>query len=1257
MKWIDAGDIKYWFTAKRRHCEATLPELIRRLISATAPTITRLDFPSGDSVTTGGWDGHLETLEISPFFPAGVSGWELSAEQSPEKKADRDFDGRTLDSLGLSRSESTFVVVTPRPFPGRRAWEARKAKLKEWKAVRVIAASELEQWLDAAPAVALWLARQIGKAPDHVRDIEAVWEEWSLATDPALTPDLVTAGREPEVLRVHGWLQAPPSRIEVQGDTPDEALGFLYAAIDRLDEADRIRAVSRCVVVEDLHQLRACTAFQQPLIIAAPSHCRAAVGAAIKKGHHVFLLAEATTFDRNDDVLVLPRSDTTALVRALRSNGFSEGDAYRLVRDSGASIPVLRRILPSTVPPPEWTEPDRARLLLPALLAGAWHEQKKGDRDVLEAVSGRPYAEYAASLHPLLLSHDSPLRRVDDVWMLKSPLDAWFLIAHYLDVQDLTRFRQVATSVFGEVDPKYDLPPAERFAAAVYGKVSGFSSWLQQGLAKSLVLLGVFGERAGVGLDHEWAASTTRSVLREATSWQHWSSLSQVTPLLAESAPEPFVVEVEEVLSKRPDIFVELLSDDGTTFGECRHCGLLWALEALAWAPEYFQRAVSVLARLAAIDPGGNWSNRPATSLRDVFLPNPPQTYAPAEARLIAFDSIRDHDPKLAWQVVEGLIGGGMVSPGHQFRWRVSPGRRDPLESTTEQDYSAYVKGLSSRLGALISATPDNLTNAVRAFVSAPVVRDSVVATLASTVPSSLTQEQRSQLWARLRDALHWINSHGDEGDKKHRDALSNELARFAPLSALEANEWLLGSDWPDLPEGEPDDYQEREELIAKRRRESARSVLDRCSIREIVEFASRVTSTGVFGHAFGSVVDPLEDDAFLVEMLRQDVLNVRFVIGYSIARVEVKGRSWVTEQARRLKAQAGYSARAIAALYLAAPEGRSTWEEVASHGSDVDLAYWQLARGRSRENSDDVDIAIEKLIAAGRPDSALAVAATPKVTVRSESLIRVLRGLREFDPKGRDVDGTMFGFYLGELFNRLYESADIPLDELAALEWPFARLLADDLRRPTKQPLAIHRLLQRDPSFFATLVTFIYKPHDRMEATPEGGVTEEQKALRADNTRQVFRSWRLLPGTELDGSVDEAALFDWVSRVRKHAIETGHVTGADLQIAEILARSPVGSDGLWPHESVRSVVEQLQSRVVDEHFRIAVMNNRGVTTRGLGDGGRQERDLAEKYAQMSRAVAVRWPRMGAILKGISVSYERQARHEDASKDLRELDW
>ena len=120
MKWINAGDITNWANTRQKQCQDTLPELVRRLILAhTANAVDEFDFPSGDSVAISGWDGRLKTPVVSPFFPNGPSGWEISTEKSAPTKAEADYIKRTTNPLGMTLNETTFVFVTPRSFPRR----------------------------------------------------------------------------------------------------------------------------------------------------------------------------------------------------------------------------------------------------------------------------------------------------------------------------------------------------------------------------------------------------------------------------------------------------------------------------------------------------------------------------------------------------------------------------------------------------------------------------------------------------------------------------------------------------------------------------------------------------------------------------------------------------------------------------------------------------------------------------------------------------------------------------------------------------------------------------------------------------------------------------------------------------------------------------------------------------------------------------------------------------------------------------------
>lgn len=66
-------------------------------------------------------------------------------------------------------------------------------------------------------------------------------------------------------------------------------------------------------------------------------------------------------------------------------------------------------------------------------------------------------------------------------------------------------------------------------------------------------------------------------------------------------------------------------------------------------------------------------------------------------------------------------------------------------------------------------------------------------------------------------------------------------------------------------------------------------------------------------------------------------------------------------------------------------------------------------------------------------------------------------------------------------------------------------------------------------------------------------------------------------------------------------------------------------------------------------------LQNRGVTWRGLGDGGKQEYELAKQYERMNKVMGSRWPKMRAVLESMAKHYEQYAKHEDSSSEFRDL--
>jgi len=91
--------------------------------------------------------------------------------------------------------------------------------------------------------------------------------------------------------------------------------------------------------------------------------------------------------------------------------------------------------------------------------------------------------------------------------------------------------------------------------------------------------------------------------------------------------------------------------------------------------------------------------------------------------------------------------------------------------------------------------------------------------------------------------------------------------------------------------------------------------------------------------------------------------------------------------------------------------------------------------------------------------------------------------------------------------------------------------------------------------------------------------------------------------------------LRSWISEVRTLAKEADRAVITDQQIGQILAYAPSDSeDAAWPSKAIRDLIEELEAEQVERGIAISRFNQRGSFSKGLYDGGKQERALANQY-------------------------------------------
>src|SRR5262249_5748206 len=128
--------------------------------------------------------------------------------------------------------------------------------------------------------------------------------------------------------------------------------------------------------------------------------------------------------------------------------------------------------------------------------------------------------------------------------------------------------------------------------------------------------------------------------------------------------------------------------------------------------------------------------------------------------------------------------------------------------------------------------------------------------------------------------------------------------------------------------------------------------------------------------------------------------------------------------------------------------------------------------------------------------------------------------------------------------------------------------------------------------------------------------------------------------------------LAKWIATVRQSCTELGRADVADSCIGKVLSCAPIGKDSVWPCEPVRDVMEDIQSEPMMEGARVGVYNSRGAQWRG--EGGDQERELAEKYRKWGEALQVSHPFVAAkLLTALAKTYDQEANWHDTEAGIR----
>lgn len=1264
---IKANEIVTW-ADHNISARIRLSVLLRTLVHSTGAGLERVDFLGNDDAERPGWDGFTSALAGTAWVPAGGSGWEFGVTQDVKGKANGDFAKSVKSHKPAERKNITFIFATPRRWPGKDEWVKEMRSKNLWKDVRAYDASDLEQWLEQSPSAQAWFAGETLRPSHGARSLDKAWEDWSGVANPSLAPELFATATESAVPKLKAFLaKQTGAPFVISADSVEEALALLAQAFgdaELLADRDRVLIFDQTGTLPKLAQ-----GTQDFIAVVHMRDVERELGPLVHKLRSIVIYPRNAT--NEDPDITLEPVGYEVFQKGLEAMGLERDDIKRLEHESGHSLTVLRRRLAKVegVRTPGWaSDPHLAALLVPLVLVGAWNSSNVSDKEAVSLLTGGTlsYDEIERRLQNLLRVNDSPVWSVGIYRGVISKIDALFAIAYAITLADLERFLDVARIVLSEDDPSLDIPEKDRWWANAQGKRREFSGALRSGFGETLVLLAVHGKHlfgSRFGFDGALQADRlVRDVLLPLTT-RKLEANDRDLPVYAEASPHAFLKILEDDLREdSPEVFGLLRPvDHGLLGGRIVRTGLLWALEGLAWSKETFLRTVLVLGRLSEVELKDNWSNKPINSLGGIFRSWMPQTTAPHDERVRAVAKLMERYPLAGWSVVTGQFGtyGNDIGHySHKPKWRPDGyGAGQPFKMTgpayefqkamvemalSQPSYTAaMICDLIERLHVLGADYQKRVWDILTAWLATKPYDYDIAAVREKIRVTVLSRRGRKRGSAADFAAL-------TVTARKVFDSLE-------PADVVSKHEWLFRQSWVEESADEREeadlDFRARDKRIEKLRIDALRAVYENRGLDGIFALAEKGSAQGQIGANFIQHVLGKEGRAtFIIEALRPGtdrLSNERqnLVFG-SLRGVPLADREELMsavlgdlEEPDRVR------------VLLLAQYEPATWSYVDALSAKAQADYWQAVHPTwIWETEDNNNESIERLLRAKRPRAAFAAMHLKLAAVRPALLVEILRGIAQ---GGNDKPGEyqLSSHDLVEAFALLDGNPDVTFDEKAGLEFAYIDVLTKAFGRNKHKIINLERYVEIHPEMWVQALAWSTRRKSGGEDPPEYMLPEGRHDLSQKGYYLLDRMQRI-PGHDANNELSRAELSAWVAIVRETSGLIDRLDICDIYLGHLFAHAPRGDDGVWPCEPVRDVMEELQSEKIFEGAHTGLYNLRGVHSRG--EGGGQERELADKYRGWADALQFTHPMLSSsLLMELVKTYQWEANQHDTEAGVR----
>jgi hypothetical protein len=501
---------------------------------------------------------------------------------------------------------------------------------------------------------------------------------------------------------------------------------------------------------------------------------------------------------------------------------------------------------------------------------------------------------------------------------------------------------------------------------------------------------------------------------------------------------------------------------------------------------------------------------------------------------------------------------------------------------------------------------------------------------------AKLSAELRDSIWQALDELARHHRGFEDAPwvlTKADLDIIEETAKAFRPEDPIAKYRYLFDEHTPDIGQRRIDRAAEYIDAVREERATAAREVLEAQGLAGIQRLAAAAKQPFAVGWSLGDSGERLDEDAVLADVDNDDNQRANFADGFVWQRVESEGLPWIDAVMPTLAGRPLAEARVLRAWR----DLNRAWRRAEELGPDVEGAYWKefVPMGLGTEFA-LVNETARHILRHHRPGTATDLlslyADNVKHPVDADLVTDVLETLVEAPA---DEQRRVSPYELQRLLE-LLRASNVNQDRVEILEWRLLPALGYGVPAPS-----LERRLARDPAFFVDLLSMCFKRAD-------GARDRDVSTDVVHNAYRLLQEWKIVPGsTEGNGEVDETRLKVWIEQTRDLLAKADRIEIGEIYVGHVLAHAKEDADGTWPTLPVRNIIDALASPTIEQGFGTEIHNKRGVTARGLSEGGKQEYELADRFYRWAALIADQWPRTAAVLRAAVADYRVRGRVED----------